>query len=830
MIRITASDISRRVNNRVASFNPSKVIKSNTRLYTESGTFCAENAFNSINNLERLSADSNIAFDMALDIFEECCLNLNESKINNLANFLLENIDKVRDANQLINSIKHKNSRLKTKIVTKINNRINNVTDMINYSLGNMSKTVPTGIASGVTNNIAKSEAFIDSIYDKLLTEAMKCKECDRIVENYNKLCKRYDIDKLISESSEVYDTAYTVASYVDTYPMKRDKNYGIALEAVYYGLSKHYIEFESADIINGVTDYFLFNNINESLRDDLKNATGSSLIFNDKDFNVISFIYDNYTDGTSIDEIEPEGYANNYGMVYKESSTIHETITQTIKDAFKGKRSKEDIETDKVDDMLSEFRDRVSKDANAKTNEQSFKAIINKLFATNVNTIIYGLPNLLTITVSAFLIGGSFAISVPLGILSIITTGIIKLTVDRDQCDKILKIYDKEFSKAKKKYENAKDETTKERWSKYKEALKDDVSKIRSHFDSLYTEEENDNRSDSDKNYSFDNDYDFDDDDFDFEDDFELESVINLSAGVLMSSMITNISEALVDIKDLDGIISNNIAKLSTDNIDALTSFSISNPTIIENRKLRETMVDYRDDLRKNRNIENFIKIDCLNENIYRLEKADTSLYKDKSSKEILCELAAISSIVSLNDKYYFNEMNFTNTLKLAANDLKRNAVKLSDKEKQVSNTIDMSVNSITKGIEKALMVENREAVIKGSIIPSASKCIKNALMFGAAWIVSPAIAVIGAIGAFAVSSKLRTKERQIILDDIELELKMCDRYIKQAEDKNDLKKVRELEKIQRNLHRQHQRIKYKMKVDFNQNVPDVKSSDDED
>jgi hypothetical protein len=54
-----------------------------------------------------------------------------------------------------------------------------------------------------------------------------------------------------------------------------------------------------------------------------------------------------------------------------------------------------------------------------------------------------------------------------------------------------------------------------------------------------------------------------------------------------------------------------------------------------------------------------------------------------------------------------------------------------------------------------------------------------------------------------------------------------MCERYIKQAEDENDLKKVRQLEIIQRNLLRQQQRIKYKMHVVYNQKVPDVADND---
>ena len=60
------------------------------------------------------------------------------------------------------------------------------------------------------------------------------------------------------------------------------------------------------------------------------------------------------------------------------------------------------------------------------------------------------------------------------------------------------------------------------------------------------------------------------------------------------------------------------------------------------------------------------------------------------------------------------------------------------------------------------------------------------------------------------------QAKERQLALDEIEIELKMCERYIRLYEEQQDMQKIRQCEIIQRNLERQRQRIKYKMAVDF--------------
>ena len=47
-------------------------------------------------------------------------------------------------------------------------------------------------------------------------------------------------------------------------------------------------------------------------------------------------------------------------------------------------------------------------------------------------------------------------------------------------------------------------------------------------------------------------------------------------------------------------------------------------------------------------------------------------------------------------------------------------------------------------------------------------------------------------------------------ILSDIDIEIKMCDKYLKAAEDKDDLVAVREIMKTKRDLERQRARILY--------------------
>ena len=66
------------------------------------------------------------------------------------------------------------------------------------------------------------------------------------------------------------------------------------------------------------------------------------------------------------------------------------------------------------------------------------------------------------------------------------------------------------------------------------------------------------------------------------------------------------------------------------------------------------------------------------------------------------------------------------------------------------------------------------------------------------------------------------------MLTDEIEIELKMCKKYIERAEQKNDMKALKQLLMIQRDLERQHQRIKYKMKAELGQKYYDAKNVGD--
>ena len=843
MSNITFEDINQRIYRLNNSFSNNLTHMQEAQIYTEDGVFCQENAINSIKNWETLDENINNAFEKALDIFDELCVNANSSVLITMTDVLMEGVSKVRDQTQLANSLKYRLSRIKRKITTKINRTHLNVTDKISSAINNFKKPPSnTGVASPAAkpSNTNVTDTA-QECYNELYNKCIAIKECDRIINNYNNISRRFNLDNIIDGiryDNDLYQACYEVASFIDTYRSPFKNKYNSALETTAYLFDKHYMNYPKEKIIQAVTDYFIFSGaLKENQISDVHDVINYSVLFNKDDFRLINYINtnDNILKESPIEFINGEEYDLDYNFLLefgaskelkKEARAKKKELKKAGKQLVKSaKTGNPDERKDKeVHEMIDKFRSDCIKDKDNKNNLSLFKGIVNKIFTKSPEQIVCELPNMLSLIRIVFVLGGT-VIHPVIGLMIVIVNGLIKIHLTRKQMDKVIKAYNNEIDSVKNNIEKAKDEKTKENLEKYLEELNKDLKKLEEYERTNYSDEENDER-DMEKYAS---EYDDDDDDWGLDDDWDLDYDDLEEAGrvICISNLMTSISEGLID-TNVDGIVYNNIFKLDNDSIDALTDFSITVPVILEKDKVCESLENYRNQLRgSNTNIKDHIRIDILNENIYKIKNSGPSYGNINNTRDALLYLICLNEIVKLNSNAYLTEMEFANTIKIAINNLKRNAIKLKDKDKQISSSIDIAANNVTKGLEKAVTNDNREAVIRGSIIPSASKCIKIALTVGVAWAINPAVAVIGAIGAFACSKKLQAKERQIILDDIEIELKMCERYIRKAEDDGDMKKVRQMEIMQRNLIRQQQRIKYRMAVVYNQKTPNATSDD---
>lgn len=153
-------------------------------------------------------------------------------------------------------------------------------------------------------------------------------------------------------------------------------------------------------------------------------------------------------------------------------------------------------------------------------------------------------------------------------------------------------------------------------------------------------------------------------------------------------------------------------------------------------------------------------------------------------------------------------------NKLKLSMLGLQSKVKDAGQKEKELSRNLDNSVKLLVKGMKDALVSDRREAIIKGSVIPSFSKCLKIGIGLAAMGVFNPVAPIVAAIGGFAMSKSLTKKERILLLDEIETELEVLEKEIAMADSKNQMKKLRQLLKYKKDLQRQYQRIRYNVKV----------------
>ena len=176
---------------------------------------------------------------------------------------------------------------------------------------------------------------------------------------------------------------------------------------------------------------------------------------------------------------------------------------------------------------------------------------------------------------------------------------------------------------------------------------------------------------------------------------------------------------------------------------------------------------------------------------------------------------------------KVYDKVKKGNNTAKLGAEVAKKKVVAASTKEKEISRNIDISMSSMKKSIDNALTSNRREAIIKGSVIPSFSRIIKFAIAGGVAFAINPGIAAVGAIGAFARSKHLTRKERKLMIDEIDVELQVVEKEIENADRDGNIDKYRKLLMLKKKLRRERQKLLYNMKVYYKDTPENVDEND---
>ena len=802
MNKVTFSNMNKRIK-ALSAINgkPDKVLMESAYNYSKNGRYV--DIYHCIESCARSNKD--ISFDVYLELFDRVIETANESNVRKVGNFILENvIHKIRDSKKTQELIHRRMGRLKSKL--KPNNPPKNI------------KPVTAKLQSTV------KEEVVESIYNDFLNEAYICENYDRVAQNYDNISKRFNMEVFFTDHAQdsTADTVLELCKLIDTYTMSTAIKFNTVIESAWYGFESLRINYNAKEVLETAVDYFCFK---ECGAEQCKKILDTTIFYDGKDKDLDIFMED-----------EPE----------EEDTSISKDITNSIngylniQEASKKDDKKEEKDASGFNKLFNKFKKEELAKEGAKPSAK-LRSLVAKLYTKNVDGIVEETPKFLS-WIRAFFILGSATIPVigpVLAAVGFIADRFIALHMERAETKQMITCFNNEIKATKEKINKTKSSEEKDNLKKYLKSLEDAKGKIDSYYNELLTDEEIDQRyeEESDSGSSF-------SDDFDFGDDFDFDSFEEFFVMDHMANKFTAFTECN-DFVSADDMY--NLTKVVPDeSICDLATIASIYPSEFYKDSVTKGIEDHLIELEsvKKESVNGIIptlrRIDSYREAHKILDTVEPNQrpYTINEANSYLDEiLEAASAISTLNRYAKENQANSIlensalNTLRMGMMKLKQSVTKMTDKEKNVSREIDRSANSLLKGVEKAFTTGNRESVLKGSIIPSASKIIKLALVnAGFILLNQPVLAVITTLGYVGVSHGFKNRERQLLIDEIEVELKMCQKYIDIAESKGDMKALKQCLTIQRNLQRQLQRIKYRMKVDLGRKHVDASFLDNVD
>ena len=764
------------------------------------------------------------------------------------------------------NSSDYLNKRENIPTVTNVINSI------LESGTPNQVKQTVSFLTNDIIPKLESFNPFINGLNRTLLTEDYNAdidntikiyNQCDRVLSNDRKLSKRFDFNKYISEQctkKSPRDLVFSLCEMIDTYNIPLKAKYNIALENVQYSLYNSPINNEN--VIQDVTDYFLLresiipDNIANGYMDILQNnqfldpeelsklrftKINSRIKYIDKIEYMRNHDIDDEKTGRILDDmknITTEDHASQYIKTVYNSIITDSTLTDKDKEILKKSiymiplissidKSFIDYECNKLDGQLLSTRDLletvnfINETINESTidtigcanlhdiiedfkidqdkSPNKFIQLMNSINPTSnamVDIIIKELPGLCDIIKNTYVLYSNQNNSVANELYDLVYR-ICNANPEINSYVKLVEVLNAEKMKASLTCTSTNTDGY-DRIKEYINVLKKSISLVNNIMYSVDDVPYNESCLD-----------DINKDDMSFEDYVSLietlsigmDNINKLNKEELLSSIADNIRLFTTDsdnLRDLSNVlmVSKSIDKSAYEDILIKTKDSTENSAeklIIANE------ISY---------INTFeIKTDIITESLLIIEA--NNIINDLFN-EVLTE-ATNNSKDDKKKKITFNDIQLG--LKAFGNKIKNLNYKLQGMWKNV----DMYGNNVIKGIQAAATSDRREQIIKGNIIPSFSKCIKTIIAIAGSAAVASFLgaapwvgALISAVGIFATSKVLNDREKELIYDEIDTELKVVDKEIEMALADGDTNKYRFLLTYQKKLNREKMRIKY--------------------
>ena len=136
----------------------------------------------------------------------------------------------------------------------------------------------------------------------------------------------------------------------------------------------------------------------------------------------------------------------------------------------------------------------------------------------------------------------------------------------------------------------------------------------------------------------------------------------------------------------------------------------------------------------------------------------------------------------------------------------------KVGDLDKRYSDRLDTMFDRTFLKLKKNVANKNREAVLRGSLLPSLSSMIKLGTTAGALTALGqPILGMLTLIGGVGVSAKATREERLAIADELTVQQKIVDKKLAIADSDNDVETYAMLLKIKNRIIKEKARITYK-------------------
>ena len=805
----------------------SSIITCLEQWYRLPGRTIEDRAYKAIALLDRLSESkaSKYQIDRCADIINEAI------------------VLKFRDADALQRSLSSKIGwfNRKIKIATgktfgtagvddSIQNIINKVNDIENNTQTNNSSTA-IAADTGEVNDIGADFVNMESAYLSILEQTTKMVHIDRILKNYNEISKRFNMDKVITETyrdENIQDTILTVCNLIDTYNTSNSVKLNTTLETVWYGLSKFGYSIDLPLMFESACNYFMLKH---------DGANTCKLVLD------ATVITDPYKLGLSYIMEDPE-------VKDKFNNSI---IGKTVEDSIFNFITKESVMiTDNTKKPLV-FVDSFNEFKKSEDKDDGYLKMLDILFKNKESDLV---PNIMTVIEYMRI----YLVEYSLTSLDKIKEWLYFLSSRFMEMDYPVNIAEDLSIALNKEKDTVHDKISEEQDDEQKERLSIYVKYIENFIEDLETYISNVTGKSSDDIISIekteDNEEELTEQDLQmlayipailnelkFDEYIDIDTYLEKNISIIPNDILIEICKFNRDYAPL--VDPNHVIDLLENRLTAIKMGRVSSSTITDKYSTMSTYTD------------------CIN--ILKEEQKSPVMTVEEAYAYIKA-YNTINSVLTLIESSYNTygsilETSFGNTLKMAKERMAHAVANLGDKEKEASRSIDSAVNRFVEGLRRLFTTNQREAVIKGTICPSASQALKillgatglsavgsvgtkaaagavakaaagaaagtktAAALTSAAKVLGamkfPVLAIISILAFIICSKKFKNKERMMVLDEIDIELQMVDKYLELAERKEDLVAYKQLITIKRSLERDKQRIQYGMKVSGQRVIP---------